>query len=359
MKHQKIKRFYTRFAVIVVVHFIVKSGDYSFHTFTNFTFRGFIFSIFFISYWLLIWEVAAYVDARLHTLFGKYSHSKKNISFILFIHLIVGFISAFLFNWLYRLGDIHLFEGASNWTSVSTLNPELTMSLLAIYLFIFAFDSNTKARLQRKENQLQLEKLLQETTLAKYLNLKSQIEPHFLFNSLSVLSSLVYTDVDLASKFILKLSKILRFVIEENEFDLVLLGAEFTFVEDYLFLIQTRFEDGIIYDNQIDKNLLNQCYVPPSSIQLLVENAIKHNKFSAKAPLQSKIERKGDYLVVSNNLNIRTDLSNSTGQGLKNLLARYEHASQIPALVEKKDEKFVVSLPIITSPALHFKTFEQ
>jgi LytS/YehU family sensor histidine kinase len=190
--------------------------------------------------------------------------------------------------------------------------------------------------------------LEKDNTLAQYLNLKSQIEPHFLFNSLSVLSSLIYSDKELASEFVLKLSRILRFVIEKNSFLLVPLNEEMTFIENYIFLIKTRFDDEVVFNSSIDEKKISSCYVPPASIQTLVENAIKHNKFSKESPLQIEVYNSSNRITVSNNVNLRNHGETSTGKGLDNLKARYSHFTSNLVEITQTEDSFTVSIPLLT-----------
>lgn len=349
MNRQKSNKFFVRLLLVFLIHFIFKIGDQSFNVFSDFTFRGTVFSLYFVIYWLCAWYIAAFFHRKIIQKQDDSVLNKKLFTFLLFsFHFTFGFLASFFANWFYRLGDIYFFDMGEAWSRVWPLNPELTLSLLMIYMMVFSIDIYYNTSIKAKENQLQLEKLKQENTLAQYLNLKSQIEPHFLFNSLSVLSSIVYSDVDLASEFILRLSRILRYVIEKNEFLLVPLGDEIVFIENYLFLIQTRFEKDIIFKNTMDKNMINSCYIPPASLQLLIENAIKHNKFTSDNPLRITLFNDDEYLIVNNNVNIRNDIENSTNQGLDNLSKRYSHLSDKPVVIKKTDMDFSVSLPILT-----------
>lgn len=349
MNPQKSNKFFIRLALIFIIQFIFKIGDQSINVFSDFTLRGTVFSIYFIIYWICAWYIAAFIHKKIQQKQGDSHQGKKTYTFLLFsFQFTFGFLASFFANWFYRLWDIYLFEMSDAWSSVWLLNPEFTMSLLMIYMMVFSVDIYYNTGIKAKEDQLQLEKLKQENTLAQYLNLKSQIEPHFLFNSLSVLSSIIYTDVDLASDFILRLSRILRYVIEKNEFLLVPLNDEIIFIENYLFLIQTRFEKGIIFENKIDKAITNSSYLPPASIQLLIENAIKHNKFTKDNPLRIKLFNDEEHLIVINNINIRNDSENSTNQGLENLSKRYSHLSDKSVVIKKSDVDFMVTLPILT-----------
>ena len=350
MKQKQIHTFFIRLMFVFFIHFIFKIGDQSFNAFSDFTVRGFVFSTSFIAYWLCIWYIASFFHKKIQKRQDLTVKNKKLYTFLLFfLHLMFGLLFSFTANYLYRVGDIYFFNDIDAWSGVSVFNPELTLGLLTIYMMVFTFDSYYHSSIKNKEDQLELEKLKQENTLAQYLNLKSQIEPHFLFNSLSVLSSVIHTDANLASEFTLRLSRILRYVIEKNEFLLVPLSEEITFVENYLFLIQTRFEKGIDFTNTIDKDIINTCYVPPSSLQLLIENAVKHNKFTDDSPLKIQIYNDDNRLIVRNNINIRNDTENSTNMGLDNLTSRYSHFSEEPVVIDSTNNYFTVSLPILTN----------
>jgi hypothetical protein len=328
---------------------MIKIGDKSFSVFSEFTLRGFVFSAYFIIYWLCIWYIADFFNKRIQRKQQILKPNKgSNILLLFSFNIIFGFSASWLSNHLYHIGDIRFFGNEADWIDVTSLNPELTMSLLMMYMMVFAFDVYYRFSIKAKEDQIQLEKLKRENAIAQYLNLRSQIEPHFLFNSLSVLSSIIYEDVNLASEFILRLSRMLRYVIEKNEFMLVRLKDEIAFTEDYLFLIKTRFEEGILFENNVNKSILNTSYIPPATLQLLIENAIKHNKFTKEQPLRIKILNKDDTLVITNNINRRKDFQNSTKQGLDNLVRRYSHLSDHPVVINQTENEFKVVIPILT-----------
>lgn len=349
MKQTKINSFLIRFFIVFLIHFIIKVGDQSFTNSLTINFRGLLFSFQFILYWLIVWYFAAYIHKKLLIKQNSSIRVKTFYTFsIIFFHFSYGFVASLFSNWLYRFGDIQLFNNDDIWSEISFFNPELSFSLLMIYLMVFSFDTYLQVNIKQKEDQIQLEKLKQENTLAKYLNLKSQIEPHFLFNSLSVLSSIIYSDVDLAADFTLRLSKILRYVIEKNELLLVPLKNEIKFINNYFFLIKTRFEDGIVFENRIDKNHIDNFNIPPVSIQLLIENAIKHNKFTNDKPLHIELYNDDNFLMIKNNLNLRDDITGSTKQGLDNLSKRFSFLSDKPVKIEMTDFEFIVSLPLLS-----------
>ena len=349
-------KFFTRIFLIFLFNLIFKIGDDSFNVFGDFTLRGFVFSVYFMGYWLSIWYIADFFGQKIiawQKVSSKHTHFHTVLLFT--FHFCFGFIAAFLANYIYRSGDVYLFHMNEAWKDVTVFNPELTMSLLLIYMMVFSFDTYYSSSIRINEDKLQLEKLKRENTLAQYLNLKSQIEPHFLFNSLSVLSSVIHSDANLASEFTIRLSRILRYMIEKNEHILVPLKDEISFVDNYLFLIQTRFQKGINFKNSLDKKIISSSYVPPASLQMLIENAVKHNKFTKREPLEIILENDKENLIVRNNLNIREDIENSTELGLDNLKERFKQFTSGPVGIEKTASQFTVSLPILTK--LHYERF--
>ena len=349
MNRKNVNKFFVRLLFIFLINFIVKIGDQSISVFSDFTFRGFVFSFYFITYWLCIWYVAEIFNLKIHYRQESSLGSKKFYTFLLFsFHITYGLLVSFGANLFYRLGDIHVFHMNIPWSDVPLFNPEFTLSLFMIYMIVFSYDNYFYSSIKRKEDQIQLEKLKQENTLAQYLNLKSQIEPHFLFNSLSVLSSIIHTDINLAEEFILRLSKTLRYVIEKNELALVPLKEEIRFVDNYFFLIRNRFDDGIVFENSINDSIIQSSYIPPASLQLLIENAVKHNKFTSDDPLRIQLFADGESITVKNNINLRDDIADSTNQGLQNLTQRFSYFSNKEVTITITETDFTVSMPILT-----------
>lgn len=180
-----------------------------------------------------------------------------------------------------------------------------------------------------------------------YDRLKTQIEPHFLFNSLNTLSSIVDTGNNQDAKlFIQKLSAIYRYLLDTEDEHLVFLSEELQFVDQYASLMRIRFPEGLTIEVEIGQESQTR-YVIPCSIQLLVENAIKHNVVSAQEPLSIRITIEGDYLVVSNNLNPKLTTQPSTGNGQRYIRQRYHDEVEREVIIEKGQTEYVVKLPLL------------
>jgi LytS/YehU family sensor histidine kinase len=176
--------------------------------------------------------------------------------------------------------------------------------------------------------------------------LKNQINPHFLFNSLNTLSSLVSTQPEIAEKFINRLSSIYRYILEKSSMDRVSLEAELSFIRDYFYLHKIRGDEKIQLEIKIDDPARYE--ILPISLQGLVENAIKHNKATREDPLKIIIYIDGQYIVVKNNLQKMATQITSTGTGLKNLSERVKLVSGRDLIIEESINHFLVKLPLLS-----------
>jgi hypothetical protein len=203
---------------------------------------------------------------------------------------------------------------------------------------LFFFYSQWSDALKREE------KLAQEKLLFQYETLKSQVNPHFLFNSLNILSSLVHSNPSLSEEFIRKLSNIYRYILENQEKDLVPLTDEMQFVREYFSLQKIRDEEKI--ELKVELTETENLLIPPVSLQLLIENAMKHNATTRKNPLVVTIHNEGmDKLVVRNNLQPKSQLSNSSKTGLKNLNERCRLILKREIEINQTDTEFAVKIP--------------
>lgn len=196
-----------------------------------------------------------------------------------------------------------------------------------------------------KTAELNAVELQKESMKAQYDSLKSQVNPHFLFNSLNALTNLIYEDQDKAAKFVKQLSEVYRYVLDTQGKELVSLDEEVKFLRSYLFLQQIRFGDKLKADVQVDSS---NAQVAPLVLQMLVENAIKHNIISNEQPLNIRIFRDNENIVVENNIQRKTVLpEDSKGIGLENIKRRYTFLSTRQVEVLNDNLAFTVKLPML------------
>tara|TARA_R110002050_G_scaffold30754_1_gene78614 strand:- start:3339 stop:4043 length:705 start_codon:yes stop_codon:yes gene_type:complete len=199
---------------------------------------------------------------------------------------------------------------------------------------------------QWKESLHLTEKLKKEQAESQLANLQAQLDPHFMFNSLNVLSSLIRSDAAKAEKFVEDFAHIYRYMLDVNKEMVVTLEEELTFAQNYLALQQTRFGPKLQTSFNINNNNL-KLYLPPLSLQELISNAIKHNSIEKDHPLHIKVYTKGEELWVENNLQKRQDRATSTGLGLKNISRRYEILSGKKPLFEIIDQQYIAKIPLL------------
>jgi LytS/YehU family sensor histidine kinase len=215
------------------------------------------------------------------------------------------------------------------------------INLVVFYFYSTTLISNNWIKAVEKNEELKRENLL-----AKYEALKNQVNPHFLFNSLNTLSGLVEQKPELATEFIRKLSDIYRYVLEQNDKELVPISEELKFVKDYMFLATMRHGEGLKFQSRIPGNQNFQ--VAPLAIQMLVENAIKHNIVADEMPLAIEIKLEDGFVTVTNNhQRKRTTHPGKKPLGLENLRNRYTYLSDTPVEIIESAETFVVKLPVI------------
>lgn len=253
-------------------------------------------------------------------------------SFIVSFVLITGYV-------LLTIDEVNLTNISWMRMLKNTIMP-ITVAVIIISVFI------ARSWLYEWRNAaLETEKLKSAVLASQNQFLKDQLNPHFLFNSLNTLSNLVYEDAEKSAAFINQLSKIYRYVLDVQQEELVSIQQELGFARNYLSLQQIRFDKNLEYEIKVEENAIG--FLPPLSLQLLLENAIKHNIVSMEKPLKISIEIKGDNLVVSNNLQKKIHRESESGIGLANIRKRYELLSKQKIEVIENKELFVVKLPLL------------
>ncbi|SDL99423.1 sensor histidine kinase [Siphonobacter aquaeclarae] len=230
------------------------------------------------------------------------------------------------------------------WEFVARANNAFSvMIMLAAFYLIAAI----RASQRMQEIRLRSERLEKESIQAQFVALKNQVNPHFLFNSLSILSSVVHVDAELSEKFIAQLSKSYRYILEQKDNELVSLKTELEFAESYTFLLKIRFGDKFDVRIDVPEDGRQAFRIAPLTLQLLIENAVKHNSMSAREPLEVTIRLEDRTLVVENSLRPRLQPETSTGIGLRNITERYRLLTDRDVRYGEKDGLFVVQIPLI------------
>jgi len=216
-----------------------------------------------------------------------------------------------------------------------------------ISIIILLFEIGIQFFKKWRNSLIEIERYKTETLQAQLQNLKNQINPHFLFNNLSVLSSLVYKDQDKAVDFINQLSKVYRYILDNRNSELVTLQNELIFIESYIYLLQIRFDKNIQFKIEIEHQS-NQMMIPPLALQILVENAIKHNEISSELPLHIHIYTQEKFLYIVNDLQLRSNKEPSSHTGLQNIKDRYKHFTNEEVQVSDVNHQFKVIIPLLT-----------
>lgn len=220
---------------------------------------------------------------------------------------------------------------------------------LVVSLFLHAFYFYKALQ----DTKVKEQKIIAGSASAKFDALKNQLDPHFLFNSLNVLTSLIEEDPMQAQKFTTSLSKVYRYVLEQKSKNLISVDEELKFARTYVRLLKMRFEDSIVFEIP-DEATDPEAKIVPLSLQLLLENAVKHNVVTSSKPLHIKIYEEDGYLYVVNNLQEKQVVKKSSGVGLQNIRQRYAILTKKEMRIFKTAKEFKVRLPMLTN-AISFR----
>ncbi len=264
---------------------------------------------------------------------------KQQISYPKLVNsLLIGIVVMFGLAWMQQLILSHINFG-----------PVMLMVEVRGILINLVFYMFLQLLQQNYENQyvnMELERMKNDNLGAQYELLKQQVNPHFLFNSLNTLKAMVETGDAEAVDFILKLSNFYRYTLESRKLDLIQVTDEMEIVKAYLFLQNARFEGGFTFKNDLgDKEL--HTLIPPFTLQLLVENCIKHNVVSMDKPLHIRLYAEADHIILENPIRLKSGDQNSLGVGLKNIQLRYHHLLEKQVQIINDGTLFQIKLPLI------------
>lgn len=291
-----------------------------------------------------LYLVNQYVFRYYHNKFGQDLWTTGRILLAIFTGVVVSFVTTFFVRMIY-LGIItgkplsYFLETEK----ISYYYLPLFISVIAISLYYAFFYWKGK-----QDTKIKQSKLIAGTASAKFDALKNQLDPHFLFNSLNVLASLIEENPVQAQKFTTSLSKVYRYVLEQKNKELVPLDEELAFARTYMNLIKMRFEDSIMVSIP-DKASHPDFKVVPLSLQLLLENAVKHNQVTPSKKLHIEILESGNRLVVKNNIQAKQVVKKGSGVGLLNIKQRYHLLTDSEVRVEDNGVDFKVGVPILTA----------
>lgn len=270
-----------------------------------------------------------------------YENPTKYLVLAVFLVEIYIIVSVILVNylWFYFTQGTSFIELFSHRFAIYALTSEVILGLLIYLIALIRFFMRDLKKYYAKtiEAESQLSKY-------RYDTLKNQLNPHFLFNSLNTLSGLIYIDVDRADDFIHRLSKLYRYVLDMQKEEVVPIQSEMELVNDFLYLNNIRF------NNQIETAISvvnSDGFIAPMALQLLIENAIKHNTISEAKPLKIEIREEEGYILVGNNIQLKQEKEPSHELGLKNLHERYAVLTDKKVIVDETSEYFTVRVPIL------------
>jgi len=301
--------------------------------------------LFFVCYYLvsivLILELNRYWIRNIHQQDAAVKRRKRfwMAAFACFISTTIIFLVSFY--------GFHLVRGVHVGDSYKVIPVIIICSMVLAMVHAGIYEA---LEYSRRLGWLEAEKeeLLRINLQSQYDSLKQQVNPHFLFNSINTVSSLITKDPSRAQKFLSEMSKVYRYLLQSNEQELVTLETELRFISSYFHLLKTRFTDGLFLDLQIADDVL-QYQLPALTLQLLIENAIKHNIVEKETPLViSMISGKGQ-LTITNNLQKKLTDIVSTRIGLANIIARYQLLGQPDVIVLQTESEFKVTIPLIQS----------
>ncbi|MFS4417453.1 sensor histidine kinase [Maribacter sp. 2307ULW6-5] len=254
-----------------------------------------------------------------------------------------------LINIAVLIGTLSLFEFLYPHVVRSQMNAQdkgfLAFTYLILLLSLFFIGRILRLQVDRQENRVENEHLKQQSLQNELMALKNQIDPHFLFNSLNSLTSLIRGN-EKATQFVKKLSYMYRYILQSGESDLVSVKDELKFLESYTYLILTRYRDRFSIAIDIEEAYMD-LEIPPLALQLLVENSVKHNEISGTHPLKVHIFSKDGALFVENEMRLRKTFAEGTKNGLQNLKKRYVLLLRKELTVSTENNIFSVKLPLI------------
>ncbi|WP_353721259.1 sensor histidine kinase [Dyadobacter sp. 676] len=289
---------------------------------------------------LTFWEGNRYIIIRMRRIFPEYAQTSKRIAAEAVLAVAYVLLVSLLLDELYYKPVYHISALAMGFR----ISIVPTVIVYLVYEAVYFFDA-------WKMNVRKTEAFMRENVQSQLEVLKNQLDPHFLFNSMNTLAALIDDENTAAQDYLERLSDVYRYVLVSRNKNTVLLGEELAFVDAYVYLNKIRFRDNLRVEKQLSPVALTR-HIAPLSLQMLIENAIKHNVASRENPLNILIREEAEgYLVVENNISEKTILEKSTRVGLQNIVNRYNLLTDRAVEVVRGGEKFTVKIPLLGQQA--------
>ena len=295
-------------------------------------------NLFFILTSFVIWAGCNWIHFRLRPLYSPLSKLFSKIATICFASALYGACIGGLATFIWMKISRELF----NWNPVYKF---VAVCMAAVIIFTLIYEILFLSKERELDTKI-VDQLDKERSQAELQALNNEMDPHFIFNSLNTLNHLIVNKPQQAHLFNNKLAQVYKYFLINKTRELIPLKDEMEFIDDYFFLLRIRHDGKLHLDVTLDEEN-NKALIPPCALQVLVENAIKHNEFSEDNPLYIKISMNGQYIRVTNNAKPKPYSINSTGIGLKNLSSRYRIITKKNIEIEKARDSFTVKLPLI------------
>jgi two-component system, LytTR family, sensor kinase len=357
--NKKMQGFFLRLSVIIIFHLLFKQGDQTFSSALEPSLRSLVFSLYFVIYWMLFWEACRLIYNKLISNSQDKKKWYRRLSFVTPVLFLLVIAGSMIFSYGYSLMD-NLFGitstedvpflnpdifGSFDILKSININPELLFGFILFFILVYGTHIFITSVKNMKEMEVVAAQQKKESITAQYAALKNQVDPHFFFNSLSVLSSLIYENTELSADYISHLAKHYRYILETNTDSVVTVEKELEILDSYYFLIKIRHQDLINLLVKLSAQTRSGCKILPHSLLMLAENAVKHNVFTKDNLLVVEIFEDEEYIIVRNNISRRKLLQESTSIGLKNIRKRYALESNKEVLIEESVNYFAVKLP--------------
>ena len=295
-----------------------------------------------ISFSAMFWMGLRYSMMWLRKQYDGLEHTMTRLVAIAFIILFIAPLAGTILNFILN----HLAEWTNYERMYKGTNKNKVLPTYFVCFFMIAVYEAIYFYYQLKQSIEEKEQAKQAQIQSELAGLRNQVNPHFLFNSMNTLMNIVVEDQQLAVNFLKKLSKVYRYVLENREAQTIPLSQELDFIRSYVFLQKERFRGNLEVKIDIADQYLDQ-HIIPLSLQILFENAIKHNIISRRKPLLIEVFVKNGKLLIRNNLQLKEQVMNSTKVGLENIKTRYRFFTEEIVDIKEDEQYFAVAIPLL------------